>query len=145
MPICTKCKLDKDLIHFSKKSSTKTGYNYTCKSCIAIVQNKWYHKNHQYNKQQSRQNAWKSWGLTTTYGEYLDICQQQDHSCAICGSKEHLFLDHCHDTRHVRGALCPSCNSGLGYFKDNPQTLLSAIEYLARAKRRVSAGLLVQA
>lgn len=32
----------------------------------------------------------------------------------------------------VRGVICGACNSGLGFFRDNPDSLLSAVKYLAR-------------
>jgi hypothetical protein len=39
-------------------------------------------------------------------------------------------LDHDHETKHTRGALCRHCNLGLGCFKDNPALFESAISYL---------------
>ena len=50
--------------------------------------------------------------------------------CCICGSLKNLCIDHNHKTKEVRGILCSNCNRGLGYFKDNEDTLSSAIEYL---------------
>lgn len=41
-----------------------------------------------------------------------------------------LVLDHCHKTHRARGLLCPPCNTGLGFFKDNRSYLLRAINYL---------------
>ncbi len=64
--------------------------------------------------------------------------------CAICGSYNTLHIDHdhsCCDSRVtcgncVRGALCVSCNHGLGNFKDNPESLKNAIEYLLTGLRQ---------
>jgi hypothetical protein len=39
-------------------------------------------------------------------------------------------IDHDHQTGKVRGLLCGFCNSLLGYAKDDPATLESAIRYL---------------
>jgi hypothetical protein len=51
--------------------------------------------------------------------------------CEICGaSVQSLQLDHDHITGRTRGWLCPLCNRGLGKFRDNPQTLRRAAEYL---------------
>lgn len=57
--------------------------------------------------------------------------QRQNGLCAICKEpKQKLGVDHNHLTNAVRALLCDSCNFGLGCFKDNPDRLKSAIEYL---------------
>lgn len=52
--------------------------------------------------------------------------------CAICGSSENLHVDHCHTTGKIRDVLCRECNIGLGHFRDRPDLLLLAIEYLRK-------------
>lgn len=56
--------------------------------------------------------------------------------CMICGRPADISdkscIDHCHSTGRVRGALCSDCNLGLGHFKDSPQRLQAAVEYLNR-------------
>lgn len=84
--------------------------------------------------------AFRSIKLKYRYGITLDDYKQmlsgQDGRCAICGSREtksqhkYLYVDHCHKTGKVRGLLCYHCNSTLGYMRDNPETLRSAIAYL---------------
>ena len=51
---------------------------------------------------------------------------------AICGEmfKSSPHLDHNHETKQLRGALCGCCNQGIGSFKEEPARLLKAIEYL---------------
>lgn len=52
-----------------------------------------------------------------------------EKSCAICGAaSEHI--DHNHATGKVRAALCGHCNKGLGYFRDNPEVLVAAAQYV---------------
>jgi hypothetical protein len=52
--------------------------------------------------------------------------------CSICGNFSRLCLDHCHRTGLARGLLCQKCNHGLGFFRDDPRILESAILYLSR-------------
>lgn len=65
--------------------------------------------------------------------QYFKILKQQDNQCAIClvpfGGRAYACVDHCHDREHVRGLLCPSCNWGLGHFKDSEEVLLRAAKY----------------
>lgn len=69
-----------------------------------------------------------------TVEEYRALIDQQDRRCAICRYEpimaESLHIDHNHQTGKVRGLLCGGCNSGLGYFGDNPAYLEAAIGYL---------------
>jgi Recombination endonuclease VII len=70
--------------------------------------------------------------------EYAALLAAQHDVCAICKKKDRkrLSVDHCHDTRTVRGLLCTKCNLGLGYFDDDPERLRAAIAYLKRARRK---------
>ena len=38
--VCSKCKLNKDISEFGKKSDTKDGYQSYCRACINIVKKK---------------------------------------------------------------------------------------------------------
>lgn len=54
-------------------------------------------------------------------------------ACEICGvtvENKKLCLDHNHETGELRGWLCNGCNSGLGHFGDNPETIVKALAYL---------------
>lgn len=64
--------------------------------------------------------------------EYEEILGSQNGVCAICKQPQEktLCVDHCHKTGVVRGLLCDNCNNGLGRFGDNPEILISAIDYL---------------
>ncbi len=50
--------------------------------------------------------------------------------CSICHNVTSLVIDHCHDSGLVRGFICHSCNSMLGFAHDNCDTLAEAITYL---------------
>ena len=77
-----------------------------------------------------------------TAQQYAKMLHDQGGVCAICGLPERtrmaksnnlkaLSVDHNHgEADSVRGLLCLPCNSGLGYFKDNPHLLDKAAVYL---------------
>jgi hypothetical protein len=57
--------------------------------------------------------------------------ESQGNCCAICkGEMKRPCGDHDHQTGVQRGILCTTCNSGLGFFKDDPSLLRSAENYL---------------
>ena len=68
-----------------------------------------------------------------TEDEYKAMLEAQGGVCAICNEKPksgRLAVDHIHGTERVRGLLCNLCNPALGLFKDDPDRLKAAIEYL---------------
>lgn len=69
--------------------------------------------------------------------QYNEMFEAQNGLCKICDYKfgqkpSDCYVDHDHKTKEVRGLLCQHCNTGLGSFKDNPQSLARAIDYLER-------------
>ena len=78
-----------------------------------------------------RAAAWRrKWKYGLDDSEFNAMSASQDGRCAICQVEESLVVDHCHGTGRVRGLLCHGCNVGLGFFRDNQESLRSAIEYL---------------
>jgi len=71
-----------------------------------------------------------------TIEEYDRLLAEQGGVCAICGlppdEDERLSVDHDHLTGKNRGLLHGGCNRGLGLFKDDPNLLDKAAEYLRR-------------
>jgi len=60
-----------------------------------------------------------------------EIKKDQKGTCAICfRDNVELVIDHCHETGFVRKGLCRSCNTGLGFFQDDWDTLLRAACYV---------------
>lgn len=70
-----------------------------------------------------------------TEDDYRRMFEAQGGVCAICREKPktgRLAVDHIHGTDRVRGLLCNLCNPALGLFKDDPNRLRAAIEYLGK-------------
>lgn len=72
-----------------------------------------------------------------TRQQWNELFVAQGEKCAICGTREprgrgYWTTDHCHKSNKVRGILCHCCNAGLGQFKDNADSLLSAARYLGK-------------
>lgn len=105
-----------------------------------------YYKNKEKYLERNRKKSWEK-RLKYTYGitpeEYYDILNKQNKSCAICGSdgtgktwtsSRPLVVDHCHESKKIRGLLCDNCNILIGHSKENIQTLEKAIIYLKNEK-----------
>jgi hypothetical protein len=114
-----------------------------------IYQNNWYDANKKSRKEykekyyeekkETLKKQFKRYDLKRKFGitqeEYNQMHDDQNGCCKICGRHRRNFtnalaVDHNHVTGKVRGLLCKNCNQGLGYFKDNVELLIKAIEYL---------------
>lgn len=62
------------------------------------------------------------------------ICGATDSGLSKLGNKKSLHLDHDHATGRFRGWLCGHCNAGIGMFRDDPELMGLAIEYLQAHK-----------
>lgn len=79
-------------------------------------------------------------GIVLSMNEFNRLLEKQNRVCAICSKVESqqtkkgtiraLSIDHCHKTKKVRGLLCKKCNSGIGFFQDNPILIKKAYKYL---------------
>ena len=130
---CTRCKIVKPLDGFSKNMKAKDHRNTICKTCRCTEQRARFLKNHEENKLNQRtMRRYKTYGLDQD--TYLAMLESQNWCCKICGTKAKLNVDHCHETKTVRGLLCDLCNWGLGHFRDDKNLLLGAILYLEENK-----------
>jgi len=72
--------------------------------------------------------------------EYDTMRAQQAGACAICGKEGKLCIDHCHESKKVRGLLCRNCNSALGLLNEDFSTAIRAANYLLKGGLDVSRG-----
>lgn len=78
-----------------------------------------------------RNQRFKKYGVTEEW--FNETLQKQGGKCAVCqvGLGDIPHIDHNHETGQVRGILCFSCNGAIGLLREDPQILVSAIQYLA--------------
>jgi hypothetical protein len=151
--ICVRCDIEKNYSDFSKDASKLDGYASECKSCKSARVKKYNIANGGLRRKKSPEVALRD---SLSYAKrslkkfanisteevntlYMDALSSQNGVCAICrkpesASNQHglkrLAFDHDHATGRFRGLLCGNCNMGLGKFKDDPEILQRAIEYL---------------
>lgn len=109
---CTSCNIIKNRDNFRSRSLTTLSSQ--CRECTKL------------------KKIEKDFNITKEI--YLEMVENQNNLCKICNKPEtfrnRLSIDHSHETLKVRGLLCNKCNTALGLFIDNIETLESAIKYL---------------
>lgn len=133
---CKKCGEFKLWSEFSLKrpKGKAPGYQPRCKTCAAQDTREWNERNKSTARDRYLQ---RQYGISEL--EYKARLLSQNNSCLLCGVEfnhstwcaDSPVVDHCHTSGHVRGILCNECNRGLGYFHDNKETLMNAIQYLS--------------
>lgn len=130
---CKHCKSFKDTIYMKSDKTSKSGFRSSCKICTNIQAKKYHKKNPERSK---KYNLLRKFNLNLT--NYNEMLKKQNNVCKICLQHEknnrNLAVDHCHKTNKIRGLLCTQCNTGLGLFNDNIDTMLKAINYLKQTK-----------
>lgn len=110
----------------------KTGYSGSyCRGCAAkrararfLIQSK---------KPEWRERmAWlnRRTVLRINYG----LADAQGGVCKICKgppTRKYLDVDHCHDSKQIRGLLCSACNTSVGLMREDPALFHAAAEYVS--------------
>lgn len=150
MKRCSKCGIKKERGEFSKARQELDGLQYHCKDCNA--ESYYLRKVKNPAKMRKQQRRWRKlnprtpaqsykMALKSKYGlsveDFNALLDKQDNRCVICSEKftstKHRHVDHCHTTKKVRGLLCQFCNTGLGNFRDSPDRLRAAANYLEKS------------
>lgn len=114
----------------SPENTNSQGY---CKSCCNAAQARFRQRHPACERGRHYQ---RKYGVSQEQVEAQ--AQKQGNRCAICKvvfdwlTRETTpSVDHAHDeTNKFRGILCHLCNTGLGLFRDKPELLQSAMNYL---------------
>jgi len=95
---------------------------------------KWFQK-HKGKYKESQKNSFlvKNYGISIE--QYNELFLKQNGYCKICGRhqsefKRRLAVDHCHQTKKIRGLLCHHCNQGIGAFFEDISIMKRAMSYL---------------
>lgn len=123
--------------HAMKRHAAKCGTVCSVKWCTDVHHMKGYCRHH-----------FKVSHLAAAHGisadEMFKIFKKADGKCEICSKKLVMHgseyfsrknvacLDHCHATGKVRGILCFNCNSAIGHFSDDVETVRLAVKYLSK-------------
>jgi hypothetical protein len=97
---------------------------------------------HNLRGRQSREKVGgsRTYHLTRRYGitaaEADAMFAAQDGVCAVCRAAPAVHVDHDHRDGRVRALLCFNCNGGLGQFRDDPDVLRAAAEYVEFHRER---------
>ena len=86
----------------------------------------------QTTKKDSRAHYRRKKLYTLSSEEYQYMIDQQGGKCWICKQKKALHIDHCHRTGKIGRLLCGNCNRALGLFRDSPELLEKAAEYIRK-------------
>lgn len=106
-----------------------------CKECESKKSIEW----HQANPEKARAirhrtNLRRNYSLTPA--QYDELLAKQGGVCAICevtpekAARQRLYVDHCAETKRIRGLLCTQCNSGIGMLRHSIDLLASAARYI---------------
>lgn len=135
--------------HKNGRTGTTAGYNAhwvlgekACPDCSDAMKQKstsWREKNREKDAEMKFRSKH---GITLS--DYEQMVISQAGVCAICkeppGQGKKLYIDHDHNccsgqrscSKCVRGLLCHHCNVALGHFRDRPERLMAAVDYLAK-------------
>jgi hypothetical protein len=133
---CSRCKEMVPVTGYSSSTDRKDGLQRRCKNCVfeyATV-----------NKDQLRVKG-KAARLKKYFNisleEFEKIFVFQDGKCAICKAPlKKANTDHDHKTGLIRSLLCWICNDAIGRFRENIETLQSAISYLTNPPEKFPAS-----
>jgi hypothetical protein len=131
---CATCGEVKAPENFYPCKGRKDSLQTSCKDCGRKHSRRWQADN---RTPASTKNSMLKSKYNLTLDDYHNLLDQQGGKCACCGTtdprgKGTFHVDHCHETGHIRGLLCHSCNVGIGHLGDNLQGILQAAMYLSK-------------
>ena len=137
MKQCTKCKEEKPLSEFHRRSDDKTKTRGMCKVCTNLDTRKWSERNvDQVKAARKVKHIQYYYGITK---DQYDKAMSSSNCCEICGhigntsADRQLNYDHDHSTGLFRGVLCRTCNQAIGQLGDTKESVKKAYDYLVKS------------
>lgn len=135
---CRTCKQIKPLNEFGLLPAGPLGRKYACLSCEAARATRdRARQDLDPELRAKRLDGGRRSFVRRTYGEAGIVAYdriRRGDPCDVCGrrleGKRVMAIDHCHDSKRVRGILCKWCNLALGYTDDDPARLRALADYL---------------
>lgn len=157
--VCLSCGIDKLFSKYYKDKRTFDGLRSNCRCCQRVKSKEYYYRYPDYIKDRTKRYSSlpqqkdymrkysrkyrlrKKYNLSLKDWDRMYI--KQNGRCYICAIHQDelgrlLVVDHHHPTGRVRKLLCPQCNAGLGIFKESPELLRSAADYIIEHSNEVS-------
>ncbi|MGW3241272.1 endonuclease VII domain-containing protein [Streptomyces sp. NPDC001070] len=122
---CPDCEQVLPFTAFPRNRNTKSGFATYCKPCQNVRSRESRDRLHGGSR---HHHLKRRYGLGA--GEVEVMIKEQFGICPICLTPGPQHVDHDHLTGMVRSVLCFNCNGGLGQFKDNPELLRRAADYV---------------
>lgn len=129
---CPTCKTWKLHSEFSIDSGTPSKLDNYCKSCKSTYYNR---NSGTYESQKYSRDRHRKYFYGLTPERYKEMFEEQNGMCALpsCGRNIEV-IDHDHDSGTLRRLLCKQCNFALGNFRDNPELMRDAANYIESFK-----------
>jgi hypothetical protein len=121
---CPDCATVKPMDEFVRNAGQSQGRGPYCKPCHNV----------RGKASKDKVGGSRTYHLKRRYGitaqEADAMLEEQGGVCAICRTAPAVHVDHDHSTGAVRALLCFNCNGGLGQFRDDPNVLRAAADYV---------------
>jgi Recombination endonuclease VII len=163
MKTCRGCRKSLDESEFSVCRRNRDGRQTRCRSCqrkyqsehkeaYRLASSAWRHGHAEQRQAHVRKwneghpESWRAahyrrYGLTIDQVETMrdaqqglcKICQRPEYRRGAGGRVKRLSVDHCHETKRVRGLLCHDCNTAIGLLQHSTEMLRRAAMYLEQS------------